>query len=300
MTSAYNIELVPARLVPFDWSANGSVPLSNTAGPIAANAASGYVADPSGQTISDIEQSEVDFSITSSGYTFGTTPQATSSTSPLGLNQSGTGIYDQSHPLYPLTLTNGLIFPYSPTISESLGTRYDTVELIHANESVHAFKNNENVRLTLSDCIWTSETWEQAVYTLGVIHFFRSYRLMDFGKGKTGRPPSPMWFSAYGNYLYTDVPVLIERVEMAFPADVDYVGVPNPGTTDYKSQILSFSTSAALGSVNTGISQTGDFTWIPIKFTVSSISMVVQNSVKYWTDTFDLADFKSGKLIGIR
>lgn len=298
--TAYNIELVPARLVPFDWSTNGSVALSNTAGPLSANAASGYVADPTGQSITDDEQSLVDFAITSSGYTFGTSPQATTGTSPTGLNQSGTGIYDQSHPLYPLTLTNGLVFPYNPTISESLGTRYDTVELIHANESVHTFKNSENVRLTLSECIWTAETWDQAVYTLGVIHFFRSYRLMDFGRGKSGRPPSPMWFSAYGNYLYTDVPVLIERVEMAFPADVDYVGVPNPGTVNYQSQTLTYSTSAALSTTASLISQAGDFTWIPIKFTVSSISMVVQNSVKYWTNTFDLSDFKAGKLIGVR
>ena len=298
--TAYNIELVPARLVPFDWSTNGTVPLTNTAGPISANAVSGYVADPAGQSITDDEQSLVDFAITSNGYTYGTSPQATSDSSPVGLNQSGTGIYDPSHPLYPLTLTNGLVFPYNPTISESLGTRYDTTELIHANESIHTFKNSENVRITLSECIWTAETWDQAVYALGVIHFFRSYRLMDFGRGKTGRPPSPMWFSAYGNYLYTNVPVLIERVEMAFPADVDYVGVPNPGTINYQDQTLSFSTSAALSTTSSLISQAGDFTWIPIKFTVSSISMVVQNSVKYWTTTFDLADFKAGKLVGVR
>lgn len=300
MTSAYNIELVPARLVPFDWSANGTVPLTNTATPISANAASGYVADPTGQTMTDTEQSQVDFAITSSGYTFGTTPQATTSTSPTGLNQTGSGIYGPTSPLYPLTLTNGLVFPYNPTISESLGTRYDTTELIHANESIHTFKNNENVRITLSECIWTSETWDQAVYTLGVIHFFRSYRLMDFGQGKSGRPPSPMWFSAYGNYLYTNVPVLIERVEMAFPADIDYVGVPNPGTTSYQNQVLQYSTSASSGTSNSLISQTGDFTWIPIKFTVSAISMVVQNSVQYWTQEFDLTMFKNGQLIGVR
>lgn len=299
--TAYNIELVPARLVPFDWSTNGSVPLSNSAGPISANAASGYVADPPGQTISQDEQGLVDFVVSSSDLKFTTNPQANIGTSPIGLNQSGTGIYSQSHPLYPLTLTNGLVFPYTPTISESLGTRYDTTELIHANESVHTFKNNENVRITLSECIWTSETWDQAIYTLAVIHFFRSYRLMDFGRGKSGRPPSPMWFSAYGNYLYTDVPVLIERVDLTFPADIDYVGVPNPGTTDYSSQMLQFTTPAATGiSTNSLISQSGDFTWIPIKFTVSSISMVVQNSVKYWTTTFDLAQFKAGQLIGQR
>lgn len=300
MTS-YNIELVPAKLVPFDWSTAASSIASDTiAGPVQSNAASGGTVSPSGQTMTAQERSMADFAATAQGIPLGFTVQSNPNAGINGFNISGGSIYSVSHPLYPLTLTGGLVFPYNPIISESLGSRYDTTELVHANEGVHTFRNNENVRITLSECIWTSETFDQAVYTLGVIHFFRSYRLMDFGRGKSGRPPSPMWFSAYGNYLYTSVPVLVERVEMSFPADIDYVGVPNPGTSAYAQQQLQYTTAAALGSVGTVLSQTGDFTWVPIRFTVGAISMVVQNSVKYWRETFDLAAFKGGKLVGIR
>jgi hypothetical protein len=300
MSTGYNIELVPARLVPFDWSPGGSQPLPQAAGPITANALSGFTVSPSGQNISQDQQALVDFATTSAGLALGFSPQANNATSPTGLNQTGGSIYSSSNPLYPLTQTGGLVFPYNPTISESLSTKYDMTELTHTNESIHAFKNNDNVRIALSDCVWTSETFDQAIYTLGVIHFFRSYRLMDFGRGKTGRPPTPMWFSAYGNFMYTNLPVLIERVDFSFPADIDYVGVPNPGTEAYNSQTLQFSTSASVGSLGTLLSQTGDFTWIPQKFTIGTISMVVQNAIAYWTTRFDLAQFKAGQLVGVR
>ena len=300
MTISYDIELVPAKLVPFDWSASGSssLSMSTTASPIQLNSASGASVSPSGQTMTADEQALVGFQTTAAGLGLGFSPQANAAASPLGLSLSGGSIYESSHPLYPLTLTGGLVFPYTPTISESLGTKYDATELVHSNENVHTFKNNDNVRITLSECVWTSETWDQAIYTLGVIHFFRSYRLMDFGRGKTGRPPSPMWFSAYGSYLYNALPVLIERVDLAFPADIDYVGVPNPGTTAYNQQQLNFSTSASSNVAGTFLSQSGDFTWIPVKFTIASIQMVVQNAVTYWTKRFDLAAFKAGQLLG--
>lgn len=306
MVTTYNIELVPAKLVPFDWSAQGASSLSQntTTGALQSNAVSGYDVSPAGQTITADEQALVDFAATSSGTTVGFTSQATSSSGPTGLSLTGGAIYSASHPLYPLTLTGGLVFPYNPTISESLNSRYDVTELVHGNENVHTFRNNDNVRITLTECVWTADTWDQAVYTLGVIHFFRSYRMMDFGRGKSGRPPSPMWFSAYGAYLYNAVPVLVERVEFSFPADIDYVGVPNPGTTDYQSQTLTYSTSVSLGFPANLLSQTGDFTWIPVKFTVATISLVVQNRVGYWTNAdgkgFDLDQFKAGKLIGVR
>lgn len=303
MATSYNIELVPAKLVPFDWTAlsSGSLTQSNLASPITANQLSGYSVSADSQSIDSDQQAIVDFMTTSSGLPIGSSPKNNDSTSPTGLNQSGGSIYETNHPLYPLTQTGGLVFPYNPTITESLATRYDVTELIHTNESVHTFKSNDNVRITLSECIWTSETFDQAIYTLGVIHFFRSYRLMDFGRGKSGRQPSPMWFSAYGNFLYKDIPVLIERVDFSFPMDIDYVGVPNPGSTAYDSQELQFSTSSDINNISGSlISQTGDFTWIPIKFTINSISMVVQNSVMYWTDTFDLEKFKAGLLIGRR
>jgi hypothetical protein len=295
--SSYNLELVPARLLPFDWSSIGGNSVGQgIAQPTINNAIYGFQNDPGGQTLTADQQSLAQALASANGLSIGYSIQSRSNYSLNGLSTTGSTIYPPSHPLYPLTLTNGLVFPYNPTISEALGIKYDTVELIHTNESVNAYKGTDNVRISLSDCVWTAETFDMAVYTLGVIHFLRSYSLMDFGRRSgTGRPPSPMWFYAYGQYLYYQVPVLIERVEFSLPIDVDYVGVPNPGTDAYNNQTLQYSTTQALNSF---LNQTGQYTWIPMKFTVGSITMVVQHSIAYWTQTFSLDDFKAGNLIG--
>ncbi len=291
---SYNLELVPATLVPFAWSTLGatSIPTSGQTNllnmfPVSSSDQSGITAD---------QQAQIGYLAGVAGQDIGYFAQGTTTNFPT----TASTLPQFGQPLYPLYKSGGLVFPYNPTISESLGTRYDVTELVHTNENIHAFKNNDNVRITLSECIWTAETFDQAIYTLGVIHFLRSFRLMDFGRGKSGRPPSPMWFSAYGSYLYNAIPVLIERADFSFPADIDYVGVPNPGTDAYNSQQLSFSQNIPSVSSAGTLLQSGDFTWIPIKFVVASISMVVQNSIKYWTQTFDLEAFKQGALLGVR
>lgn len=305
MGDTFNIELVPAKLVPFDWSAIGANSIAQVTG--TSNVTGGSDPNPSGASASAEDDAVAQAILTANGLPIGYSYQSTTPTGPTGLSQSGGSIYSSSHPLFPLTLTGGLVFPYTPVISETIGIKYDTTELIHANESIHAYRNSDNIRITLSDCVWTAETFDQAVYTLGVIHFFRSYRLMDFGRGTeaqtkrpgTGRPPSPMWFSAYGSFLYNAVPVLIEKVDFTFPNDVDYVGVPNPGTSAYVNQTIQVVSSSDLGGINL-LASTGDFTWIPIKFQIGSISMVVQNSVAYWTKKFNLDDFKAGLMVNTR
>lgn len=312
----YNIELVPARLTPFDWTSlsgnidAGALPINN-------DNISGHQQTGADDALTSNEEADVFASIALSGFyptisasgqfnVGGLSVALGSGVGSTGLSTSGSSIYPSSHPLYPLTQTGGLVFPYNPVISESIGVKYDVTEMVHTNENVHAYKNTDNIRITLSDCVWTSETFDRAIYTLAVIHFFRSYRLMDFGRGTnrvggqrgagTGRPPSPMWFSAYGDFMYHLVPVLIERADYTFPADIDYVGVPNPGTDAYDNQQLTFasgrSSNFAIGT------QADGYTWIPIKFAIGSISMVVQHSIKYWTQQFNLDDFKAGLLVG--
>ena len=108
---------------------------------------------------------------------------------------------------------------------------------------------------------------------------------MDFGRGKTGRPPSPMWFRAYGNYAFYRVPVLMEKADWTWPAgDIDYVWVPEPGRDEYQSQIIQTTRPAR-----------GHYTWVPTKFT-ARISLIVQHSPSYWTN-WSLDDYRSGAML---
>lgn len=187
--------------------------------------------------------------------------------------------------LQPILQTQGLVFPYNPTISEGIQINYDSMELTHSNESFFSYRSTENVRITISDCVWTCDTFENAVYTLSVLHFLRSYSFMDFGMGRSGKPPSPMWFSAYGNFAYNRIPCLLEKADWSFPKDIDYVGVPEFGSQEFMS-----------GSLNFNKNISGAYTWLPIKFTVNTISLIVQHNPKYWTQ-WNLDDYKSGKML---
>lgn len=196
----------------------------------------------------------------------------------------------QKHALAPIFATNGLVFPYNPTISESISVKYDSMELTHTNESFHVYRGTDNVRINISDSQWTCDTFDNAVYALSALHFFRTYSQMDFGIGRTGRPPSPLWFSAYGNYAFHRVPVLMEKADWSFPADVDYVGIPEFGTPEYASRVLLYDKAD---------NKNNKYTWLPMIFKVSSIALVVQHSPSFWSN-WNLDMYRSGELLRAR
>jgi hypothetical protein len=206
---------------------------------------------------------------------------AASVTSPANSQRN---IRDQ-HALAPIFSTGGLVFPYNPNISESVSVKYDAVELTHTNESFHVYRGTDNVRISISDATWTCDTFDNAVYAMSVLHFFRTYSQMDFGRGRTGRPPSPMWFSAYGNYAFHRVPVLMEKADWSFPPDVDYVGIPEFGTPEYQSRILKYERDSGT-----------QYTWLPMVFKVSSISLVVQHAPTFWSN-WNLDMYRSGEML---
>ncbi len=263
-TPTFAFEQVAAKLVPFDLSSIG-----------AAAARGGSVITPKPPGLDQGKQSSTD------GLTSLIRDMRSAATS------NTTEKNDRNHALWPIFKTNGLIFPYNPTISENVSVNYDTVELTHTNESYHNYKNTSNVRINLGNAVWTCDTFDNAIYALSALHFFRAYSQMDFGSNKSGRPPSPMWFSAYGSYAFHRVPVLMEKADWSFPNDVDYVGIPEPGTPEYINRQIQDRKSAASGN---------SYTWLPIKFEVSSISLIVQHSPRYWLN-FNLDDYRSGAML---
>lgn len=197
-----------------------------------------------------------------------------------------TQLENRRHALRPIVETGGLIFPFYPSISENISVKYNSHELTHTNEAFNVYRGTDNRRITISNAMWTADSFSNAQYALAVIHFMRSYSMMDFGKGRSGRPPSPMWFSAYGNYIYDEVPVLLESASIEFPSnqDMDYVGVPEPGTPEHDLQYLASQ------------KQPGDaYTWIPMELTVN-LNLIVQHAPSYWTE-FNLDDMRSGRTI---
>jgi hypothetical protein len=261
---SFAFEQVAAKLVPFDFADIG-----------AASVAAGKPANPAPPSTKPGESIRRDES--------GTLVIDISTTA--GVDSSGSGM-KRDNALWPTFMTGGLVFPYNPSISENVQVNYDAVELTHSNESYHFYKNTANVRISLTNCVWTCDTFDNAIYALSVLHFLRSYSNMDFGRSGSGKPPSPMWFSAYGNYAFNRVPVFMEKADWTFPNDIDYVGIPEPGSTEYTSRTMITSKSPT----------TGPYTWMPMKFEVSAISLIVQHTPAYWLD-WSLDEYRSGAML---
>ena len=261
---SFAFEHVAARLTPFDFNMNGSE-----------SVASGAAANPAPPAAKP-------------GTSFATGEQYNGIT--IDINKtagvSASRDTDRTSALWPISMTNGLVFPYNPTISENVQVNYEAAEITHSNESYHFYKNTSNVRISLSNCMWTCDTFDNAIYAMAVLHFLRSYSNMDFGRSGTGRPPSPMWFSAYGNYAFNRVPVFMEKADWTFPNDIDYVGIPEPGSPEYISRTMLTSRNPSSGS----------YTWLPMKFEVSSISLIVQHTPNYWLN-WSLQDYRDGTML---
>ncbi len=264
-SASFAFEHVAAKLVPFDFSDIGGRSIT-----------AGSAVNPSPPAATPGESSR--------GVKKGSVIIDTSATS--GVDSSGNTSMKRNHALWPIFMTNGLVFPYNPAISENVQVNYDAVEITHSNESYHFYKNTANVRISLSNCVWTCDTFDNAIYAMSVLHFLRTYSNMDFGRLGTGKPPSPMWFSAYGNYAFNRVPVFLEKADWTFPNDVDYVGIPEPGSEEYEGRKMITNRSPS----------TGPYTWMPMKFEVSAISLIVQHAPSFWLD-WSLSEYRSGAML---
>lgn len=218
-------------------------------------------------------------------------------------------------PLAPIYATGGLIFQYTPTITEAIQVNYSTSgDLPHTNEQYNVFKNRANRTIDLGNVVFTADTYANAKYALAAIHFFRTYSMMDFGKNGTGRPPSPMWFSALGEFMYDRVPVLLSGASFNFDGTSHDLVQLAKNTSSVKSNVLEEPGAARAGDLANQFLPTGELpdirqvrdvgediggtnAWIPAKVEISNVRLTVQHSPKYWKEEFSLEDFKSGSLI---
>jgi hypothetical protein len=88
---------------------------------------------------------------------------------------------DSNKLLAPLRATDGVIFPYTPTISVSYNAKYDTQSLTHSNYAAHTYAGSsvDGVSITAE---FTAQDVNEANYMLAVIHFFRSATKMFYGQ----------------------------------------------------------------------------------------------------------------------
>jgi hypothetical protein len=237
----------------------------------------------------------------------------------LSLAPGATYLYKDSSPgiLAPLAATDGVIFPYTPSISVAYSAAYDPTELTHTNYKFFQYKSSsvDSVNLT---CDFTAQDTFEANYLLAVIHFFRSVTKMFYGQDqnpKPGTPPPLCYLSGLGSFQFDAHPLAVTGFTYSLPNDVDYIRAgsttTNAGVSKAQS-IPKINVSSASASrmdssnLNAGGTQappkfasnagTTEPTYVPTKMQISitAIPIVTRNDI---SNKFSLKEYATGKLL---
>jgi len=130
--------------------------------------------------------------------------------------------------LEPLVASDGVIFPYTPTIQTSYTAKYDSYNLTHSNYRGYFYQSSQVGDISING-IFTAQDTTEAQYLLAVIHFFRSVTKMFYGKDQfRGAPPPSVELSGFGEYQFNNHPCLVASFNYSLPKDVDYIQItPN-------------------------------------------------------------------------
>ena len=144
----------------------------------------------------------------------------------LRLSPRSNYLYNDAAPgsiLFPLQITDGVIFPYTPTITTSYNSNYSQYDLTHSNFKGYFYQNSNVGSIQLTGTFTAQDTAE-ANYLLAVIHFFRSVGKMFYGQdANAGAPPPLMFLSGFGQYQFNEHPVLLTTFNYNLPNGVDYI-----------------------------------------------------------------------------
>ena len=223
----------------------------------------------------------------------------------------------------PLIETNGVIWPYTPSIQVSHVANYSTAVLTHSNYSAHFYNNSDVSDITISG-EFTVQSQEEGQYLMAAIYFLRASTKMFFGQGANiGNPPPILFLDGYGSHYFPHVPCVITNFTHQLSNDVDYVQVPitqtsledvaitapdNPnggggpnlydyGTGDLKSVSYAPNFGSKKATSTQKYTTITSTTRVP---TASTVSVTVRPvySRQNLHDRFNLSEFAQGKLIG--
>ncbi len=131
--------------------------------------------------------------------------------------------FDSSPILKPLMDAGGLIFPYTPSITVNHSATYGEIPVTHQNYQFQAYQSSRvsDIQITGE---FNVEDAVQAKYWIAAVHFLRSVTKMFTGDSAyAGNPPPLLNFSAYGDHVFRNVPVVVKSFSLTLPKDVQYI-----------------------------------------------------------------------------
>ena len=219
--------------------------------------------------------------------------------------------------LKPLIATEGIIFPYTPSIQVAYAAHYDASDITHSNYKIFQYKNSSVDSISIS-CDFTAQDTYEANYLLAVIHFFRSITKMFYGQDqnpKPGVPPPLCYLTGLGAFQFDRHPIAITAFNYSLPIDVDYIRASNTtteaGVSKDPANIPSNTNSVVNDRLQANALQAGgiaapptfkntpsgtiDPTYVPTKMSIqiSAIPIVTRNDI---SNNFSLKKYATGEL----
>jgi hypothetical protein len=170
----------------------------------------------------------------------------------LRLAPGATYLYNapQAGLLQPLKTTNGVVFPYTPSITTAYKANYSEYNLTHSNYRGYFYQNSYTDTLQLN-ATFTAQSTSDAAYVLAVIHFFRSVTKMFYGQdAQRGSPPPLVFLSGLGDYQFNNHPCVVSSFNYVLPADVDYISSGSPNNLGLNLQPLQNLYSTTLNAIS--------------------------------------------------
>lgn len=118
---------------------------------------------------------------------------------------------------------NGIIFPYTPTITTDHTAEYSRQNPLHSNYSINFYKHSAVGDISISG-VFTVQSASDAVNYLSTVHLLRALTKGRFGGSDPlrGSPPPVCRLNAYGTFMLQNVPIAITSFRNDLNADIDY------------------------------------------------------------------------------
>lgn len=228
-------------------------------------------------------------------------------------------LYNAPQPgiLQPLQVTDGIIFPYTPTITTAYKANYSNYDLTHSNYRGYFYQNSyvDPVQITGT---FTAQNTAQANYLLATISFLKSVTKMFYGQdAERGAPPPLVYLTGLGEYQFNEHPCLVTQFNYTLPADVDYIRAGSPNQLGINQVNQRDRQNVTTGSLFGGLNRlaaalltkgaipnppaTPGFgsnrpTYVPTKMEISIVLLPIQSRDQV-SKQFSVKEFANGNLI---
>ena len=143
---------------------------------------------------------------------------------------------DSSSLLSPLLATDGVIFPYTPTVMVNHRANYDKISPVHSNYPTYFYQSSEISDVQVN-ATFTAQSTEEADYMMAMIHFFRSSTKMFYGQdANRGTPPPLLALTGFGQHQFNFHKAVLTQFNYALPDGVDYIRTSAGGVGSIQAQ----------------------------------------------------------------